>query len=275
MNSWKNLGHPAPKDLVEARLELHHAAQLLGIAVGRSLLDQQDDDSHTTMTWEDDCWWSGSVPGTEDLRAWLRPADLTLGLAEHSLSLIGKTQQDGLDWLQQQLDAHGIDGSKAVLDFHYDMPKHPVEGGASFDAQQESGFEQLGLWFDGANALLQDVEGRFPNASAVLTWPHHFDIGLVIPLGKDDQDRDRVIGVGMSPGDGNYAEPYFYVTPWPAPEENPSPPPIGFWKRGSFFGAILTGSDLLAEGMQRIHHAKDFLHATILAGYDMLGVERP
>ena len=275
MSQWKNLGNPAPKDLVEARLELHYAAQLLGIAIGRSLLVQQDDDSNTAMTWEDGCWWSGCIPGKENLRAFLYPTLLTLGLGEQRISLVGKTLQDGLDWLRQQLDAHGVDGSKASLDAHYDMPDHPVAHGAAFDAKHEAGFEQLGMWFDGANALLHEVEGGYPNASVVLTWPHHFDMGLVIPLGPDDQDRKRVIGVGMSPGDGYYAEPYFYVTPWPAPKEDPPPPPIGFWKHKDFFGAILTGTDLLAGGKRRMPHAKDFLHATINAGFDLLGVKRP
>lgn len=57
------------------------------------------------------------------------------------------------------------------------------------------------------------------------------------------------IGIGLSPGDATYAEPYWYVTPWPYPDE-----PLlsaldggGEWHRTGWLGAVLTGSKIAAE----------------------------
>ena len=52
------------------------------------------------------------------------------------------------------------------------------------------------------------------------TWPHHYDSATLILLDPAETGEDaRSINVGMSPGDGSYAEPYWYVTPWPPPPE--------------------------------------------------------
>ena len=58
----------------------------------------------------------------------------------------------------------------------------------------------------------------------------------------------RTIGVGVSPGDQYYAQPYAYVTPWPRfdGDKLPDPPPPGHWHTEGFFGAVLTGDDILA-----------------------------
>ena len=49
--------------------------------------------------------------------------------------------------------------------------------------------------------------------------------------GKGTVESARTIGVGLSPGDENISEPYFYVTPWPypPPAKLPKLPEIGAW----------------------------------------------
>ena len=66
-------------------------------------------------------------------------------------------------------------------------------------------------------------------------------------VAHDDPEEARSVGVGMTPGDGGYPEPYFYVTPWPYP--NPEVLPrlaTGSWHTEGWTGAVLTGTEALA-----------------------------
>jgi len=51
------------------------------------------------------------------------------------------------------------------------------------------------------------------SASDVLCWPHHFDIATLVTFASD-----RSSSVGLSPGDGSYDEPYYYVNVHPQPD---------------------------------------------------------
>jgi len=48
--SWLHVGERAPTDLVDARLQLHWAVQLVS-AVGTTFLAAAADDSHTNLEW--------------------------------------------------------------------------------------------------------------------------------------------------------------------------------------------------------------------------------
>src|SRR5262249_57852622 len=75
--------------------------------------------------------------------------------------------------------------------------------------------------------------------SPILLGPHHFDIATLLDFGES-----RTIGVGLSPGDSSYAEPYFYVSPSPVPKDRSGPAlPVGHWHSQGWFGAVLTGSE--------------------------------
>jgi len=49
---WRSVGTVALSDLVDARLQLHHAAQIVA-AGGATLLDPAPDDSHPNLGWDD------------------------------------------------------------------------------------------------------------------------------------------------------------------------------------------------------------------------------
>ena len=68
----------------------------------------------------------------------------------------------------------------------------------------------------------------------------------------------------MCPGDGYYAQPYFYVTPWPRPtlEKLPPLPPPGDWHTTDILGAILTG-DAIITLSDRADRTRQFLDAAI------------
>ncbi len=56
----------------------------------------------------------------------------------------------------------------------------------------------------------------------------------------------------MSPGDGSYDEPYWYVTPWPypAPANLTELTGGGIWHTEGWVGALLTASQLSQDEKQ-------------------------
>ena len=280
MDLRNQIGGMSPRELVEARLEVHHAAQLVSIAVGRALVPARDDDSHTALAWLDvpRQWVGEKVPGTGGVRAGLRPADLVLTVggrddpAGQQLELPGRRRDEALDWLRSQLAVHGVDPQAVVLDFHFEMPPHPIEDGAPWNTGLAAARAELARYYAAAAALLAEV-ALDNDASPILTWPHHFDIGTLLAHGDDGT---RSLGVGLSPGDGYYAEPYFYVSPYPRPSESPPslPPPTlpgGHWHdEERFFGAVLTTTELVASGDPE-SAARAFLGEAIAASRRLLG----
>jgi hypothetical protein len=95
----------------------------------------------------------------------------------------------------------------------------------------------LGTWFAfaaGALAVLvgeADPERDAP--SAVQLWPEHFD--LATDLGPDGARANY----GASPGDAAIDEPYLYVGPWVAVDDD------AFWDAAGFTGAALRHSELV------------------------------
>ena len=67
-------------------------------------------------------------------------------------------------------------------------------------------------------------------------------------LRSANAESARAVGVGLSPGDTSYGQPYFYVNPWPRLDANDLPglPGPGHWHSEGFVGAILTGTELSA-----------------------------
>jgi hypothetical protein len=81
-----------------------------------------------------------------------------------------------------------------------------------------------------------------------------------------DAEAKTSIGVGMTPGDGNYAEPYWYVSPWPYPTSPQLPDlPAGAWHTEGWTGAVLTGTDVVAAGDAAAQHERsaDFVKTAI------------
>ena len=76
--NWKTLDAVAPIDLVDARLQLHHAAQIVASA-GITFLEPQPDDSHPNLGWMDGlgALLGRSLPG-KDVQVGLRLAEPSL-----------------------------------------------------------------------------------------------------------------------------------------------------------------------------------------------------
>jgi hypothetical protein len=238
--------------LADARLQLHHAAQLV-TATGISYLPAQPDDSHTNLEWIDDIRALAGhvIPAAQPFRAAVQPADLSLSILDEDDKIVGSTLLNGLtmdaarDWLSARVAERGGDGDRLTLKRHYEIPKHALDDGGTFDAKNAAALAQLDAWYDAAHRALEDVRGANAGASDVRCWPHHFDIATLIELGGG-----RTIGVGMEPGDQYFDEPYFYVNMSPSPKPEAGKAPLGgggTWHTQDWVGAVLPGSRVSDE----------------------------
>ena len=266
MSGWEKLGGVASRELAEARLQLHWASQLLAAAAS-SLVPAKPDDSHTALTClvERSMIVSAPTDTTPTRRVALSLPDLRLAVLDEELgdvdaiSLDGKTLEGGLDWLRAEFAGSVLQRPS------YDMPHHPIQDGTAFRCERPEAFNELALWFKNAAHVLRSLD-----IGDDLCWPHHFDLAALVTIGSGDT---KTIGVGVSPGDSSYDEPYWYVAPWPHPAARDLPElPLGHWHTEGFVAAILTGSDIMAEGDPAGQGAKvdAFLSATISGSRKLL-----
>jgi len=205
---------------MDTRLQLHWAAQAAA-GVGRTLLPCQDDDSHTNFAWSDE---RGALM-QGDGRSGLRLRDLTLLYGDEEFPLAGRTLDDAFRFFEERT------GTSLKRPGEATPPEHAVSCGAVFTPDFAQ-LERLAQLYAQAHRELSRIH------QPVRCWPHHFDIATLISLGGG-----RTIGVGLSPGDGQYPEPYWYVTPYPYPAERVSKPlPAGFWNTEGWYGAVLPAS---------------------------------
>lgn len=247
---WERVGSPPPTKLVRARETLHHAAQLLAL-VGASYLPARADDSHTSMTWLDDAQALATeiVDAVRPFRVGLRVRDLTILFLEVSgrdiavLPLAERTRTEAIAWLRARVGDAGRDPAAMHTSLHFSIAPHPTDAGAPFDGRDTSPFEELSRWYANAHALLDARRLEIAGASEVRCWPHHFDIATLVSL---TSGPFKTIGIGMSPGDASYGEPYFYVAPSPRPTRTLAPLEVGHWHTTDWWGGALTASDIVA-----------------------------
>ena len=260
MNSWQKIGNINPQSLTETRLQLHYAIQFMA-AVGNFLTEPQPDYSHASLLWNSELkvFVSGLVPTEQPFQVALEPVSLTSlvldaernKLAEFSLPQ--KTLDEGMNWLKQTIAPLGADIAKLIfVSYPEDFPDSPLTRGATFQDGDEVQRLELTAYFANTNSILQAVAANTEGASPVRIWPHHFDIATLISLPYTPQGEAVSIGVGMSPGDGSYDEPYWYVTPWPypAPANLTELTGGGIWHTEGWVGAILTASQLSQDEKQ-------------------------
>jgi hypothetical protein len=269
---WRDLGGVSPATLVDARLQAHHAAQII-VSAAISYLPRRDDDSHTNLEWLP----AQGVLGTnviEPKRGWrlglridgLELVALEAGRERSTFPLHGKRLPDALVWLTNALTAAELDAARLTTEKHYEIPHHAVADGAAYDWHGGQPFRELAKVYHDASIITADLQERTPGASDPRCWPHHFDLATLITLQKASDGSARTIGVGLSPGDDSYAEPYFYVTPYPYPAaELLAPLDVGHWHTAGWLGGVLTTSDLIGAAPTSQHdRAKRFVNAAVV-----------
>lgn len=253
--TWHKLTFPELTEISEARKQYHQAIQNVA-AVGRSLLPQVEDDHYANLEWDEKVQrlvgrW---VEGETKFRSSISFEDFSVYLVDvdyrviSSFPLKGKKQNTVMVWLEEQFDDLGYESSKLSLERPYEIPEYLTAKGKPFDLSNMEIGELLGHYFHNTQMILKDLVLPMEGASEIKCWPHHFDIASLITLNDTgDPETSKSIGAGFSPGDDNYNEPYFYITPWPYPSEDALPDISnsgGFWHTDGWIGGILTASNL-------------------------------
>ena len=254
---WRAVGDIDPKKLVEARLQLHWAAQPV-MAFADCALEHVSDDSQANLGWRDDIEAVVGRQRPDGLSAGLRIPDMSLlvfdrkGAKVEEISFDGRTVDTAVSWLDSiatELTGNATDLKTRIRD--YEMPKHPVGSGAAFDMDRPSGYPELARWLTNGTLALNELTSDDENWSEVRCWPHHFDLGTLISFeSSGSASSGRSIGVGMSPGDSWYPEPYFYVNPYglaDVPADRPVLKSDGNWHTEGWFGAVLTATSIVEQ----------------------------
>ena len=242
------LQNPQPTTLCAARALAHRGAQWPTRAA-RANLDPVPDDSHSALAWHAEKAAFLSQPLKGGVQVGLRVGVLELlfskGKDTEAFSLATNTESEVAAWLDGKLAEAGLKPASGTK-LPYDMPS------LSFARAVDEGphLAALAAWFAAGAQVLEEQRAKYkryrPGPSRC--WPHHFDLAMVVDLDPAKAKDARAIGIGLSPGDDYYAQPYFYLSPYPNPgtDDLPALPPAGRWHTREFFGAVATGVDLLA-----------------------------
>jgi hypothetical protein len=281
-SEWRLLHGVDRRQLNEARLQSHHAAQWLARAA-RAYIPPQPDDGHTSLRWKDGLDGFVTHPLSDGARLSLQISTLTLAVhgneptSTQSISLIGRPDMQARQWLGEQFAARGIDARGLDAPSPYEIPEHAIAQGASYGpAGLADVLTELAAWYANADVLLGRVRARMIESklavSPVCCWPHHFDLATLTTLPTRHADTTGSIGVGFSPGDEYYDEPYFYVSVYPEPDPTTLPmlPTMGHWHTREFTAGIKLAHKILAA-TDAAAETEDFLRGTVTVALEMLG----
>jgi hypothetical protein len=257
--TWQTVDEIGVNELIKARMQLHEAVQIIASA-GISFCKHQADDSHTNMKWLNkyEAFAGNEFGNHHTFRLALNFPEMKFLLLQGKQNILanysihGRTVQQIIDWFREELENRNFDTAHFTQNKHYEIPATGHGTGKAFDLFDQTAFKTLSDHFANAQLVLKKIAYQYSGSSPVRCWPHHFDLGMMISLqAGDDPEEARSIGMGFSPGDDNYKQPYYYVYPWPYPEtkllKNDDLPGNAFWHTKGFVSAILKASDFIKE----------------------------
>lgn len=265
--AWTDTGQAPPKSLTATRIQAHYGALILGSAA-HAVLEPKADSSHTNLGFENGKLKTWPVRKDAGSELQLHLSTLELSVPESSTPrsrwpLAGQTLDRAFDWVGTKLARDAREGTPFALREYPDAPESTIRSGAPFDDAVALELSELSLWFENASGLMESLRSSFPNLTSPRIWPHHFDLGVLIAL---DGSSEKTIGLGMSPGDQNYDQPYFYCSPYPSPGLDAAVPElsVGSWHRSGFLSAVLTATELQSQDSQE-QAAHEYLESAIAA----------
>jgi hypothetical protein len=274
LRSWKRLGRPRVES--STRAQAHWAVRIPAF-LGKHFAEPEADYGHLSMIWDDEEKMLVGAPITNGLRAGLVLADLSLalldedGVVSREILLAGKTLDESIAWLLQgieDLTAHRV--SDALDIDRRELPQHEVSQGKPFAAAAPLESEELARWFSNASRILGLFQDATDGASPVRAWPHHFDMATLVKLDSSETNAEtaRSVTLGMSPGDDNYDEPYFYMTVWPKPDyaDLPELAGRGGWHTEGWIGGVLPSTLLMESAEEQAGQVHEFLRSALDAG---------
>ncbi|PZV12827.1 MAG: hypothetical protein DCF20_16725 [Pseudanabaena sp.] len=262
------------QQLVEARIQLHYAIQPLA-AISNALADS----SSKGLFWDDRLGFiTRAITSLESYRLALDPIALTLNFVTDqdrvisAFALGDRTLTEAFDWMKAIVNGLG-GASDLITPISYppnDFPDSDLASGATFQLLNLT--SELAEYYVIADRILQNLVQQEPMASDVRIWPHHFDIATLISIPDEINGEEKSVGIGLSSGDGSYNEPYWYVTPYPYPEDRSNLPILdgeGVWHTEGWVGAILTASQF-GEPKASMDKVNTFLKSAIAGCKELL-----
>jgi hypothetical protein len=254
--NWIELKNFSSYELENARKQIHQAAQLPAIA-GRCLNPEDRGDVYAALSWDKKQSRLTSHPlEASRFRAALSISTFDLVIINKKdesvihFNLKSKTYDEAFSWLTENLRQLGFDSNRLNKKLPYQIPEYPTAKGEPFNHTNPAAFAELQKYYTNAVFILETISKKEKDVSQVRCWPHHFDIATLITIEKNsDPEKTKTIGVGLSPGDESYNEPYFYISPWPYPEnkDNLPKPNYGHWYNQGWFGGVLTASEIIRQ----------------------------
>jgi hypothetical protein len=168
-------------------------------------------------------------------------------------------------WFRRATDEFDLDASRLTIDLSL-LLDHPIKKGARFDADStEEGRQSIIAHLTNADILLARF-AQLEGATKVRLWPSPFAIAVTVtPPG----DKRPSIAIGLSTGDADCPQPFYYVIPPPplSPTIVSAPLPAGRWRTEGRGGAILTATDIAKADhpAEQAAMAETFLRAAYLA----------
>lgn len=287
-SNWQLLGTAAPLSLKPAIEQIHRGVQFISM-VGKHYVKNEADDSHTNMEWlaaEEVLagHWANSPKGR--FRFAMRSKDLTLLMYNQDMTVVDNCPLQGLnnaqilDWVKIHLYQFDVDANAMKMDIHYDIPHHETDDGVSYSYAEPGLFEEMARHRANSDLILKHFATQYKTASAVCTWPHHFDHGAYIPMVfGEDGEHLKSFSIGMGIPDEASEEPYYYITTWSKAGDNIyedlAPLPAGRWISSPFNGAVLKASEITAKATinEQVALVSAFLETGIQASLKLLGLQ--
>lgn len=273
-----NLIEDVSNEKVFEALDIQHQAVQFVALVGKYLMEEKEDDSHTNMEYN---WGMNAFVGrmlSNKTRLAVNTVDLKLQLVDSGNNILseiemdGKTKDEVFVELKQLLSEKRIDVTKMKNSLHYSIPQHDLDNGGKFHLNDAKYLEINNNYRQNAEIVLNEICQKFKFETEFRVWPHHFDTGAFIPTSfEPNGELSQYIGLGYAIPDSMVDEPYFYLSFWSAeriPElETPLPIKQGKWMMPAWSGAILKISDIKEEKEVQSQHqlVREFFESGIEA----------
>ncbi len=253
---WTPLGQVPLEEVREARKQAHNAVQWLA-RYARCFLLAVPDDSHTALLWNP---FHGSLNTAPievrnnqvifsfDFFTLAIQAKTSLGSILFEIPINGLTNPEVEKKFREILSKFGFPLSLFETELPYSLGPWEMADEERYEIRHfRKGAVELSKYFTNAQNLIRAVGQKRRQTFECFCWPHHFDLATFIVVEEnDDPEKAKSVGFGLSPGDETYEDPYFYITPWPYPEDPEKtklPAPV-FWHTKGFVAGIVTADGI-------------------------------
>lgn len=258
---WINLTPVDLQGVKQAKEQFHKASQSVA-ATGRHFLEASPQDENAVLSWDKGIQgmvgkWIPTSEGT--IRAGLRLPDPIIFIQDEFSQIVeespirDKTFSQLMIWFEEKMGARGLPVENFSAHLPYELPEYASQNGKPLVFSDDTSHEALVVMYDNCYNIMTEVKQAFDPLTKTTIWPHHFDEAISIKL-KDsgDPDTSTFLGLGFSPGDDHYDEPYFYVNSWPYAEDSLLKSlPAGDWHTDEWVGAFLKVQEIWSIANQK------------------------